>query len=199
MPVTSASEGADGVPARQPRLSAGVNASGPRTQQPRRQHKRVLGLTASTLSRSRRAPPGTATAPPRCQRRFSGGSLRITPRIAAIARWLARARLSKIRSCSFPRSMAMTTARCAEFTGVITRSGRDAQAERARGHGANAHAAAEAHVPRSTLRLLAPRPARVVGRDQGHRLDGAGLDALPAAGARPSGRPRAGSCVVWTG
>jgi hypothetical protein len=42
---------------------------------------------------------------------LTGGSLRMTPRIAAIALWLKRARLSKMRFCSFPLSMAITTAR----------------------------------------------------------------------------------------
>ena len=44
-----------------------------------------------------------------------GGSRRITPSTAAIARWLASARLSKIRFCSMPRSIAISTVRCTEF------------------------------------------------------------------------------------
>jgi hypothetical protein len=49
--------------------------------------------------------------------RLIGGRRRITPRIAAIALWLASARLSKIMSCSCPRSIAWSTNRCIEFNG----------------------------------------------------------------------------------
>ena len=64
--------------------------------------------------------------------------------MAAIARWLQSAWMSKIRFCSLPRSMAMTTARWVEFSGVITRCGRDAKRERVLRAGPDADAAAEA-------------------------------------------------------
>ena len=53
-----------------------------------------------------------------------GGSFRIAPKTAAIARWLYRAWFSKIKSCKLPRSIAIITMRWTELTGVITRSGR---------------------------------------------------------------------------
>ena len=41
-----------------------------------------------------------------------------------MARWLKSARLSKMQSCSLPRSIAIRTLRCRESTGVMTRSAR---------------------------------------------------------------------------
>jgi len=52
---------------------------------------------------------------------FTGGSDRITPKTAAMARWFHNVLLSKIRFCSIPRSIAIMTALIAELRGVITR------------------------------------------------------------------------------
>src|SRR5450756_507733 len=57
-----------------------------------------------------------------------------------MARWFQWAWLSKIRFCSFPRSIAIITARWAPLAGVITRSGRDTRSIQSAGQ-------ARAHTP----------------------------------------------------
>ena len=69
--------------------------------------------------------------------------------MAAIARWLASARLSKIRSCSCPRSIAWSTTRCVEFSGVMTRSGLDVSRRPSFGH-VPTHTPQPRHAPSSS-------------------------------------------------
>ena len=111
---------------------------------------------------------------------LTGGSFRTTPRMAAIARWLARAWLSKIRFCSLPRSIAIITARWVELTGVMTRSGRASSSMRvALQSRTQTPQPRQSRSSRRGLALLGL--LRIVRRDQRHRLDRADVDALAAA------------------
>ena len=97
-----------------------------------------------------------------------------------MARWLRWAWLSKTRSCSRPRSIAITTIRCVEFTGVITRSFRAASRRPVLRARARADAAAEAEL-RLRRRPLAAGVGGVASRLEPQRPDRAGLHALAAA------------------
>ena len=102
--------------------------------------------------------------------------------MAAIARWLASAWSSKIRCWSLPRSIAISTTRCAEVSRRDDALGARREVQRRRLTQVRTQTpqprqrSARRASPRFTLRM-----ARIVGRDQRHRLDRAGLDALAAA------------------
>ena len=89
---------------------------------------------------------------------------------------LQRTWLSKIRFCSLPRSMAITTARCVPFSGVITLCGRDVSVMLIFRACLDAYSAT--HAASFVEAHFLPRRFRYMSRYHGHGFDRASVDAL---------------------